>query len=81
MTVILASSAPAVFLTALLLVAMQTSAEDEELPEMAFLEYLGMWQDTDEEWLLLDEDAVADNVERTDPAPEGKESMETRDES
>lgn len=48
---------------------------------MDFLEYLGLWEESDEEWLLLEDDVVADNEERSGPVPEGKESMETEDES
>jgi len=59
----------------------QTGEEDEELPDIEFLEFLGLWEETDDEWLLLDEDEVADNDERSDPVPEGKESTETEDES
>jgi hypothetical protein len=56
-------------------------AEDEEVPEMDFLEYLGMWEETDEDWQLLDEDTVAENDERSDPVPESEESTENEDES
>ena len=56
-------------------------ATDDEVPDVAFLEYLGMWDETDEEWILLDETMTADNEERSDPAPEGEESMETDDDS
>jgi hypothetical protein len=56
-------------------------AETEEAPDMAFLEYLGIWDETDEDWLLLDDDVIADNEERRDPVPQGKESTEKRDES
>ena len=47
--------------------------------DMEFLEYLGSWETSDEEWMLFagDEDAPA---ERTDPAPESEESVETNDE-
>ena len=55
--------------------------QDEEVPEMEFLEYLGMWEETDEDWLLLDEEGVVSDDERTDPVPQGKESTETDDES
>lgn len=55
--------------------------ETEEALDMAFLEYLGMWDETDEDWLLLDDDAVAENQERTDPVPQGEESTEKTDES
>jgi hypothetical protein len=55
--------------------------EDEEVPDMDFLEYLGMWEETDEDWQRLDEDTVAENDERSDPVPESKESTENEDES
>ena len=39
-----------------LCLALVTLAEDtEEAPDAAFLEYLGMWEETDEDWLLLAE--------------------------
>ena len=57
------------------------AADDEEMPNADFLEYLGMWEETDEVWLLLDEAMAAENEERSDPAPEGEESMEKDDES
>jgi len=55
-------------------------AEDEDFPDAELLEYLGLWEETDEEWLLLDEIVTADNEERSDPAPEGEESLENDDE-
>lgn len=55
-------------------------AEEDEVPDREFLEYLGMWDESDEEWLLLDEEEAADNEERSDPVPEGEESPETKDE-
>ncbi len=56
------------------------AATDEDIPELDFLEYLGMWEESDEEWLMLDETLTADNEERSDPAPEGEESTEKEDE-
>ena len=59
-------------------------AEDEQ-PDMEFLEYLGSWEESDEDWLLFDvkndEVVAADEIERSDPAASGKESTETDDES
>ncbi len=57
-------------------------AEVAEDPDMAFLEYLGMWDESDEEWQLLDDDTSgSDDLEkRADPAPDGKESTEKDDE-
>lgn len=69
---------------ALLLGTAGMVAADEELPDMDFLEYLGMWEESDEEWLALAEDdvlLVADSEERIDPAPNGEESKENDDES
>ncbi len=67
--------------SAALCASVQALAGDEELPDIEFLEYLGMWEESDEEWLLLEDDAVADNKERSEPVPEGEESTETEDES
>lgn len=74
-----------VWLSVLLLGTAGVVAADEELPEMDFLEYLGMWEESDEEWLALDDPeallAADDSDERIDPAPEGEESRENDDES
>ena len=56
-------------------------AEEVEAPELDFLEYLGMWEESDEEWQILAEAVAADNDERSDPAPEGETSTEKEDES
>jgi len=59
------------------------AAQAEEEPEIdaEFIEYLGMWQESDEEWLLYEEVQMTELDERSDPAPEGDESTETNDES
>ncbi|MEM7503673.1 MAG: hypothetical protein AAF417_16600 [Pseudomonadota bacterium] len=31
-------------------------ADDEALPDLDFLEYLGSWEESDEEWLLFEDD-------------------------
>lgn len=56
------------------------ATEGENIPEMEFLEYLGMWDETDEDWQLLDDDTVAENDKRSDPVLEGEESTEKKDE-
>ena len=53
--------------------------QPEADPEAEFLEYLGMWDLTDEDWQLL-EDEMAAAEERSEPAPEGEDSTETEDE-
>ena len=60
------------------------AADDEVMPDMEFLEYLGSWEESDEDWLLLVADAVeqiASEQKRTDPAAKEEESVETDDES
>jgi hypothetical protein len=58
-------------------------AADEELPEIEFIEYLGLWEESDEDWTMFSDLTEARNEtdERSDPAPEGKESTETNDET
>ncbi len=56
-------------------------AADDEIPEVEFLEYLGLWEQSDEDWLMFDEPITADAEERSDPVPQGEESTETKDES
>ena len=66
----------------LLMGASLVLAADEELPDPDFLEYLGAWEESDEDWLLFDETVTAELEERTDPVPEeGEESTEKTDES
>lgn len=73
-----------VLASGLLLGSALAVAADEDIPDVAFLEYLGMWQESDEEWLAFENetDSVATESEkRIDPAPDGEESKEYDDES
>lgn len=54
--------------------------EKQDIPDREFLEYLGMWEESDEDWQLLNIDRIAEDDERNDPAPEGEESTESEDE-
>ena len=58
---------------------------DDEQPDMEFLEYLGSWEESDEDWLLFhlpeSEAVAAEEKKRSDPARAGKESTESDDES
>ena len=60
------------------------TAGDDELPDLEFLEYLGSWEESDEDWLLVsDVDRVRQELakdERSDPEPQGEESTETENE-
>lgn len=67
----------------LLVLSGLANANDDELPEMEFLEYLGMWQESDEEWLVFEDETdrvASESDERIDPVPTGKESKELDDE-
>ena len=55
--------------------------EETEQLDAEFLEYLGMWEESDEEWLLHEDTLTADVEERSDPVPDGEESTEQEDES
>jgi hypothetical protein len=48
-------SARAAWTLVLATMSFATAAQEESTPELDFLEYLGSWQDTDEEWLLVSE--------------------------
>lgn len=50
-------------------------------PDAEFLEYLGMWEETDEEWVLQDDLLTAEDEERSDAAADDEESPEKDDES
>ena len=58
-----------------------TAFAEEETEELdaEFLEYLGMWEQTDEEWLLHEQNLTADLEERSDPVPDGEESTGQKD--
>jgi len=56
-------------------------AADDEAPDADFLEYLGLWEESDEDWVIIDDVTMAENEDRSDPEQEGEESPETDDES
>jgi len=78
-------SARRALLGSVLMVCSLLVAADEELPEIEFIAYLGLWEGSDEDWVLFSDSFNADkrakNEERSDPAPEGEESTEKDDES
>ncbi len=71
------------YLIAILLIFCSVAVvADEELPEIEFLEYLGLWEGADDEWVMFNDPLNADNKDqqRSDPAPESEESTEKQDE-
>ena len=55
-------------------------AADQEELDPAFIEYLGMWEESDEEWQMMDSKATVSLEEQDDNSPQEKESVETEDE-
>jgi len=58
-------------------------AADDELPDVEFLEYLGSWEESDEDWVMIDKESQKERKKkdkRDDPEPEGEESAEIDDE-
>ena len=53
---------------------------DEELPEAEFIEYLGFWDGSDEDWMIFNDPVDARPETRGGPAPEGEEPAENDDE-
>ena len=61
-------------------------ADEAEVPDLAFLEYLGSWDESDEDWILFSdkeaEAAPSDNKgDETDPAPREEKVAEVDDEN
>jgi hypothetical protein len=75
------SASKPVLLGALLLFGGLVQGADDEMPDEDFLEYLGLWEESDEDWLMFDASATTENEERVDPVPDGEESTEKEDES
>jgi hypothetical protein len=48
-------------------------ADEPDVPDMAFLEYLGSWQESDEDWMLFAEDEIVAEVPEQDEDSSGTE--------
>lgn len=64
-----------------------TMAQEAEQPELEFLEYLGSWDASDEDWIILTETDVEESAKEStkegdnDPSPDGEKLAELDDES
>jgi len=62
-------------------------AQEAEAPDLEFLEYLGSWEESDEDWILFSEEKVTDKAEsdvsvsKTDAAPQEEKVAELDDEN
>ncbi|MCH7820421.1 MAG: hypothetical protein IIA07_00270 [Proteobacteria bacterium] len=75
------SARRAVLIGSMLMVCGLVFAADEDIPDMEFLEYLGLWEESDEDWLIFNVPMSAETDKRSDPVPEGEESTEKDNES
>lgn len=59
-------------------------ADEAEAPDLEFLEYLGSWEESDEDWVVLAADATvakeSDEQEKIDDAPNGEKLAELENE-
>ncbi len=63
-------------------------ADEASTPDLEFLEYLGSWEASDEDWEIftagMEEQEASqnkDNVEGSDPSPDGEKLAEVDDET
>ena len=60
-------------------------AEETDLPDLEFLEYLGSWEESEEDWVLLaektDREKESDQDDGKVPAPDGEKLAELEDET
>ena len=61
-------------------------AEDAEAPDLEFLEYLGSWEEAEEDWILLapdvsPENESSNNNDESVDAPDGEKLAELDDET
>lgn len=71
-------------LAVLLGFARAAAAQDEGGPDLGFLEYLGSWQESDEDWVVVaetDDEALANAAEkaREERGRDGREGRDARD--
>lgn len=60
-------------------------AADDKLPDEDFLEYLGSWEESDEDWLMFERESKKEERKRDDSDADADEPAdewaETKDES
>ena len=55
-------------------------AEDIEEPDMELLEYLGYWEESDEDWVMIEDRLEIVTDERAGPASQDEAPVENDDE-
>lgn len=67
-------------LLAVLVASAAVADPDAELPDVEFLEYLGLWEGSDEDWMVFNASVDARPETQSGPAREGEEPVENDDE-
>ena len=61
------------------------AADEQEVPDLEFLEYLGSWEASDEDWVIFTEvdktDKESKEEEDSDHSPDGEQVAEANDEN
>ena len=69
----------------LLSAGVASAAEEQELPDLEFLEYLGSWEASDEDWVIFTEvdetEKESNEEEDSDHSPDGEHVAEANDEN
>jgi hypothetical protein len=75
---------PTLMLVGLVGVGHAQSDEDVDQADIEFLEYLGSWEDSEEDWLIFAGDREtrdeSDDEEKEETAPDGEKLAEVKDE-
>lgn len=72
----------ALFAAALSLPVLAFAQDEEDLPDLDFLEYLGSWEDGDEDWVVVAEEFMGQPAAAADtPGPAGEEESDDADEN
>lgn len=71
---------PVMLLGVALLAPHTPAAAEDEMPDAAFLEYLGFWEESDEEWLIFTDTDETEEDDERDAGGERTASTEKQDE-
>lgn len=50
--------------------AAEEAPDEEETKDVEFIEYLGLWQESDEVWLMLDDEQDSEELPEMEPETE-----------
>ncbi len=65
----------------LLVCGVAAADDDEQQPDAEFLEYLAMWENEDDSWIVVSVDTELESEDVNDPGPRDEDATEKEDES